>query len=64
MFIFGDACIARSWPYAALDIGVDEGIFAEDSPIEEPPQEAQDRLEKLINDNEDCKDSDFDFEGE
>jgi ABC-type nitrate/sulfonate/bicarbonate transport system substrate-binding protein len=28
LFIFGDACIARSWPYAALDIGVDEGIFA------------------------------------
>ena len=46
------------------DGNFDEGIFAEESPIEEPPQAAQDRLEKLINDNEDCKDSNFNFDDE
>jgi hypothetical protein len=40
----------------------DEGIFAEEEPFEDPPQDVQDRLQKLAEDNEDCKDADFTFD--
>jgi len=40
----------------------DESTF-EDDPFEDPPQDAVDRLQKLAEDNEDCQDADFDFEG-
>lgn len=42
------------------DGNFDEAAFDEDL-IEEPPQDVQDRLQSLAEDNEDCKDANFDF---
>ena len=42
------------------DGNFDESLF-EDDPLEEPPGDAQERLQKLADDNEDCKEANFDF---
>jgi hypothetical protein len=47
---------------AALKKGdTESGLFAGDNPFPEPPQNAQDRLEKIAEKNKDCQDADFTF---
>jgi len=47
-----------------LDSGeLTEEAMSGDSPIPDPPKDAADRLSKIAEDNQDCRDADFDFEG-
>lgn len=44
------------------DGNVDDGIFAGDQPFDDPPQDVQDRLQAIAEDNDDCIEADFTFD--